>query len=65
MDVGLPMISGLEMLQEIPNNKKNVPLMIITARDSIEDRIIGLDTGAHNNLNMPEFMLFKKVAQKI
>ena len=53
LDIGLPKISGLEVLQEIRKSKKNVPVIIITARDSIEDRIIGLDTGADDYLVKP------------
>lgn len=53
LDIGLPKISGLEVLQEIRNSKKNVPVIIITARDSIEDKIIGLDTGADDYLVKP------------
>ena len=53
LDIGLPKISGLEVLQEIRKSKKNVPVIIITARDSTEDRIIGLDTGADDYLVKP------------
>ena len=53
LDLGLPKKSGLEVLQEIRNSKKNVPVIIITARDSIEDRIIGLDKGADDYLVKP------------
>jgi len=53
LDIGLPKKSGLEVLQEIRNSKKNVPVIIITARDSIEDRIIGLDKGADDYLVKP------------
>ena len=53
LDIGLPKKSGLEVLQEIRNREKNVPVIIITARDSIEDRIKGLDAGADDYLVKP------------
>ncbi len=39
LDLGLPRKNGLEVLSELRNSKKAVPVIIITARDSIEDRI--------------------------
>ena len=53
LDLGLPRKSGLEILEEIRSSNKNVPVIIITARDSIEDRIIGLDKGADDYLVKP------------
>jgi len=53
LDIGLPKKNGLEVLQEIRKSEKNVPVIIITARDSIEDRIKGLDAGADDYLVKP------------
>jgi two-component system OmpR family response regulator len=53
LDLGLPRKSGLEVLSELRNSKKAVPVIIITARDSIEDRIKGLDLGADDYLVKP------------
>lgn len=53
LDLGLPKKSGLEVLESIRSNNKNMPVIIITARDSIEDRIIGLDKGADDYLVKP------------
>ena len=53
LDLGLPRKSGLEILEEIRNSNKDVPVIIITARDSIEDKIIGLDKGADDYLVKP------------
>ena len=56
LDLGLPNKNGLEVLQELRKSKKKVPVIIITARDSMEDRIKGLDSGADDYLVKPFFM---------
>lgn len=53
LDLGLPRKDGLEVLKEIRQSKKNMPVIILTARDSIEDRIKGLDYGADDYLVKP------------
>ena len=53
LDLGLPQKDGLEVLQELRRGKETVPVIIITARDSIEDRIKGLDLGADDYLVKP------------
>jgi len=52
LDVGLPKKNGLEVLQELRRNI-NIPVIIITARDAVEDRIKGLDLGADDYLVKP------------
>ncbi len=60
LDLTLPEIDGLDLLAQLRNAKKNVPGLITTARDSIPDRIKGLDKGADDYLVKPfaldEFM---------
>ena len=60
LDLTLPEIDGLDLLSQLRNAKRNVPVLITTARDSIPDRIKGLDTGADDYLIKPfaldEFM---------
>ena len=60
LDLTLPEIDGLDLLSKLRNAKKNVPVLITTARDSIPDRIKGLDSGADDYLIKPfaldEFM---------
>lgn len=53
LDLGLPQKNGLDVLKDIRKNKKSMPVIIITARDSIEDRITGLDLGADDYLVKP------------
>ncbi len=53
LDLGLPKKDGLEVLKDIRASKKSMPVIILTARDSIEDRIKGLDLGADDYLVKP------------
>ncbi len=53
LDLGLPGRSGLELLAQWRRKRNTVPILIITARDSVEDRIAGLDTGADDYLIKP------------
>ena len=53
LDVMLPGISGLDFLKEIRNRNSKIPVLLLTARDSIEDRVTGLDTGADDYLVKP------------
>jgi len=53
LDLGLPGHSGLEVLRGLRARGKNVPVIIITARDSVDERIQGLDFGADDYLVKP------------
>lgn len=53
LDLGLPKQSGLEFLQELRQRDDAVPVIIITARDTVTDKIVGLDTGADDYLIKP------------
>ncbi len=53
LDLGLPQLDGLEFLKRIRNNKIGVPVLILTARDSYENRIQGLDLGANDYVTKP------------
>lgn len=53
LDVMLPGKSGIEILRTLRNKKVSTPVLILTARDSIEDRIVGLDAGADDYLVKP------------
>ena len=53
LDLGLPKKDGLEVLHAIRSKDNPVPLLIITARDALEDRIRGLDSGADDYLLKP------------
>jgi two-component system response regulator QseB len=53
LDLGLPRLSGLAFLQTIRNENIKTPVIILTARDSVEDRVKGLDSGADDYLTKP------------
>lgn len=53
LDLGLPKKSGLEVLRGLRASKNNIPILLITARDSVADRIQGLDSGADDYLVKP------------
>ncbi|TCQ12023.1 MULTISPECIES: response regulator transcription factor [unclassified Rhizobium] len=53
LDLGLPDGNGLELLRQIRKTYKDLPVLVITARGSIEERIEGLDAGADDYLVKP------------
>jgi two-component system OmpR family response regulator len=53
LDIGLPKQDGLTVLRKIRQKRNSVPVIIITARDALEDRIAGLDLGADDYLVKP------------
>ena len=53
LDIGLPDRSGLEVLQALRARKHHTPVIILTARDSVRDRVKGLDAGADDYLIKP------------
>lgn len=53
LDLGLPRLSGLDVLQRMRARHNATPVLILTARDTVEDRIKGLDTGADDYLLKP------------
>jgi two-component system response regulator QseB len=53
LDIGLPRVSGLTVLKELRDNNITIPVLLLTARDSIEDRVKGLDSGADDYLTKP------------
>jgi len=53
LDLGLPMMDGLEVLKEVRAGSGRLPVIILTARDALSDRIHGLDLGADDYLVKP------------
>ncbi|MBA2420260.1 MAG: response regulator transcription factor [Thermoleophilaceae bacterium] len=53
LDVGMPGMDGLEMCRRLRSAGNRVPVLILTARESVEDRIDGLDAGADDYLAKP------------
>jgi two-component system OmpR family response regulator len=53
LDLGLPRRDGLDVLRRLRQGGNPVPIIVITARDGVEDRITGLDLGADDYLVKP------------
>jgi two-component system, OmpR family, response regulator QseB len=53
LDLSLPKKDGLKLLQELRVRGNTLPVLILTARDTIHDKVIGLDTGADDYLVKP------------
>ena len=53
LDVGLPGIDGLEVCRQLRASGDRVPVLMLTARDAVADRIDGLDAGADDYLVKP------------
>ena len=53
LDLGLPKLSGSKLLQAIRQEKNATPVIILTARDSLESRVSSLDNGADDYITKP------------
>ena len=53
IDVMLPGMSGFEICRRIRDSGNTMPVLLITARDTVEDRVFGLDSGADDYLTKP------------
>ena len=53
LDVMLPGVDGIKVLKNIRKKGMKTPVLLLTARDSIEDRVTGLDNGADDYLTKP------------
>lgn len=62
LDLGLPDDDGLEVLASARRSGKDVPILVLTARDAVEDRVLGLDAGADDYLVKP-FAMAELVAR--
>jgi len=63
LDLGLPDIDGTKVLADIRKSGATLPVLIMTARDTIEEKIIGLDYGASDYLTKP--VDFRELAARI
>jgi DNA-binding response OmpR family regulator len=63
LDVMLPGRSGLEMLRDLRRQRRRVPVLILTARSSVDDRVQGLDLGADDYLAKP--FAFKELLARL
>ncbi len=62
LDIMMPKLSGIEVLEWIRSKKNSVPVLVLTAKDSISDRVDGLNAGADDYLIKP-FSLDELVAR--
>jgi two-component system, OmpR family, response regulator QseB len=53
LDLGLPRRDGLEVLKRLRRSKNDLPVLILTARDAVAERVAGLDSGADDYLVKP------------
>ena len=53
LDLGIPRMGGFEVLQRVRSRGSRLPVLILTARDAIDDRVRGLDAGADDYLVKP------------
>ena len=63
LDLGLPDRDGLEVIHELRAEGKRIPILVLTARDGIDDRVEGLDRGADDYLLKPFAM--KELAARL
>jgi DNA-binding response OmpR family regulator len=53
LDIMLPKVNGLEILERMRREGRRAPVLLLTARDGVDDRVRGLDTGADDYLVKP------------
>lgn len=53
LDIGLPMMDGLSVLQKVRQSQPQLPVLLLTARDSLDDRVAGLQAGADDYVTKP------------
>jgi DNA-binding response OmpR family regulator len=63
LDVGLPDISGLEVARRIRKSGRDMAILMLTARDTVTDRVTGLDSGADDYLVKP--FAFEELAARL
>lgn len=53
LDIMMPEMDGLTVLQKIRENGSRIPVLMLTAKSEVEDKVLGLDTGANDYLTKP------------
>ncbi len=68
LDLGLPDMDGLKIIEKLRKQKITIPILVLTARSSIEDKVSGLDSGADDYLakpfDMPELLARIRVLER-
>lgn len=52
-DIMMPNVDGYEFIDKLRANKNNTPVIMLTAKDALEDKIVGLDSGADDYIVKP------------
>ena len=52
-DIMMPNVDGYEFIKRLRENKNNTPVIMLTAKDTLEDKIVGLDSGADDYMTKP------------
>ncbi|WP_019203466.1 response regulator transcription factor [Tsukamurella sp. 1534] len=53
LDIGLPRLSGFDVLQRLRDERNAVPVIVLTARDTVHDTVAGLEGGANDYMTKP------------
>jgi DNA-binding response OmpR family regulator len=53
LDLGLPRMDGIEVIKRVRGRGQSLPILVLTARDSLNDRVFGLDVGANDYITKP------------
>ena len=53
LDIALPKLDGLTVLRRLRERKSRIPVLMLTARDTLDDRVLGLDLGADDYMTKP------------
>jgi two-component system, OmpR family, response regulator len=53
LDIGLPMLDGLSVLRHVRQSQPALPVLLLTARDALDDRVAGLQAGADDYVTKP------------
>jgi two-component system response regulator QseB len=53
LDLGLPEIPGMQVLRQLRHDKHELPVLLLTARNAVDDKVDGLDAGADDYLTKP------------
>lgn len=68
LDLGLPDMDGMAVLREVRRKHPGLPVLLLTARDTLEDKVAGLDSGADDYLvkpfEMPELLARLRVLER-
>lgn len=53
LDIMMPKLTGIEVLKEIRKSGNNIPIIMLTAKSEVDDKVLGLDLGANDYLTKP------------